>query len=108
MSQTDLLGIANNVVRRAQRQGFIVPREIREAVSQAGVADKQWKDVLALAKPSLSYRHGRYYYTPGVSERVRQEQENQRSVQHVIRQLIRQYNEAIRPVERREQDRIDF
>ena len=108
MSQADLLGVTNSVVRRAQRQGFVVAREIREAVNQAGAPDKQWKDVLTLAGPALSYRRGRYYYTPGVSDRLRQEQENQRGVQYAIRQLIRQCKESCQLIERRESDRIDF
>ncbi len=108
MSRTDLLGVANNVVHRAQRQGFVIAREIREAVSQAGAPDKEWKEVVSLAGPALNYRRGRYYYAPCVSERVRQEQEHQRSVQQAVRQLIQQYKEGARPVERRENDRIDF
>lgn len=108
MSQPDLLSVANNVVRRAHRQGFVVAREIREAVSQAGAADKKWKEVVSLAGPALSYRGGRYYYAAGFSDRVRQEQENQRSVQYTVRKLIREQRERNRVVDRREADRVDF
>ena len=64
MTSTDLQGIANTVVRRAQRQGFVLPREVRQELAQAGAPDTMWKDVLALARSSLSYRKGRYYYVP--------------------------------------------
>jgi hypothetical protein len=72
------------------------------------VADSFWKDVVALARPSLSFRRGRYYYSALVSARVRQEQEHQEGIQTAIRQLITQHRADAERVERREQDRITF
>ncbi len=100
--------IADQVTRRAQRQGFILPREIREEVSQAGLDEERWKDVLKLARPSLRYHRGRYYYQAPVSDRVRQEQSQQRDIHRAVRQLIKQYRMNSNKVERREQDRVDF
>src|SRR6266849_5933773 len=91
MISTNLQGVAEHVVRRAQRQGYVVPREVREELVNGNLPDTLWKDVVALARPSLSYRHGRYYYTTPVSDRVRREQTQQRDIQKVVRQLIRQY-----------------
>jgi hypothetical protein len=108
MIMTDLQGVANTVVRRAQRQGFVLPREVREEVTHAGVAEALWKDVLALARPSLSYRQGRYYYTAAVTERMLREQRLQRGIQRAVRQLIRQHKQTASRKERRGQDRIDF
>jgi hypothetical protein len=108
MISTNLQGVAELVIRRAQRQGYVVPREVREELTLAGVPDTLWKDVVALARPVLSYRKGRYYYEEPVSEPVRQEQLHQLCVSQAIRQLVRQHREAAAKVERREQDRIDF
>lgn len=108
MPSTDLYGIADTVVRRARRQGFVLPREIRQELAEAGASDAMWKDVIALARPSLSYRKGRYYYVPAVSDRLRHQQDHQRVIQQAVRQLISQHKSAIRRVERREQNRVDF
>jgi hypothetical protein len=108
MISTGLHGVADLVVRRAQRQGFIVPREVREVLTEAGMPDDLWKDVLAAARPSLSCRHGRYYYEPPVSERARVEQSHQRNVQLAVAELMRHEREVAQQVERRSEDRIDF
>lgn len=108
MISTNLQGVAELVIRRAQRQGFILPREIRTVLQEAGVSESLWKDVVAVARPALSYRKGRYYYSAPVSDRVRQEQFQQRGLQKAVRQLIRQHRNSAAQIERREQDRIDF
>ena len=108
MISTNLQGVAELVTRRARRQGFVVPNEVREELTQAGVPETMWKDVIALARPVLSYRKGRYYYSPPVSDRVRQEQTQQRDVIKVIRQLIRFYRKEAKEFERRGEDRYDF
>jgi hypothetical protein len=107
MISTNLQGVAELVLRQAQRQGYILPRQIRAVLSGAGVSESLWKDVLAVARPALAYRKGRYYYTAPVSDRVREEQSHQRVIQKAIREIIRQHRGAAR-VERREEDRIDF
>jgi hypothetical protein len=109
MTEIDLQRIADIVVERARQQGFVVPGDVSEELTRAGLSDTLWKDVLALARASLSYRQNRYYYVPAVSDRVRQEQKQQEGLHEVVRQLIHHYRTSPRgPVERREQDRIDF
>jgi hypothetical protein len=108
MISANLQGIADLVIRRAQRQGFVVPREVREVLTGAGLSGSLWKDVVAVARPSLRYRQGRYYYQAPVSPRVAQEQSQQRSIQRIVRQLIRQHKSASGNVERRGEDRVDF
>ncbi|HTU19519.1 MAG TPA: PilZ domain-containing protein [Gemmataceae bacterium] len=107
MISTNLQGVAELVIRQAQRQGYILPRQVRTVLSGAGVCESLWKDVLAVARPSLVYRKGRYYYTAPVSDRVRQEQVQQRGIQQAIREIIRHHRGAAR-IERREDDRIEF
>jgi hypothetical protein len=108
MIANNLQSVADQVVRRAARQGHIVPREVREELSQMGQPTSLWKDVLALARPSLSYRQGRYHFTNPVSERVRQEQSHQQAIERALRQLVREHRKAARDVERRTQDRVEF
>jgi hypothetical protein len=108
MTSSNLQGITDAVVRRAQRQGFVIPREVREELVQANLPEALWKDVVALGQASLTFRRGRYYYTTPVSERVRREQTQQRDIQKAVRQLIRQQRAAAREIERREEDRYEF
>lgn len=105
---SSLQEIADAVTRRAQRQGFILPREVREELSRAGLAEARSKEVLQLARPSLRYRSGRYYYQAPVSDRVRQEQAQQQDIHRAVRLLIRQDRVSRTSVERRKQDRVDF
>src|SRR5258708_1891284 len=108
MIMTDLQSIANAVVRRAQRQGFVIPREVRQELAGAGLPEESWKEVVALARPVLNHRQSRYYYAPPVSARVEQEKHQQRVIQRAVRQLIRQHQANVARVERRRNDRIDF
>jgi hypothetical protein len=108
MISTSLQAIADAVVRRAQRQGFIIPREVREELAQANQPESLWKDVIALGSASLTFRRGRYYYTTPVSDRVRKEQTQLRDIQKAVQKLIRQHRAAASAVERREEDRYEF
>jgi hypothetical protein len=108
MIVTELQEVADSVVRRAHRQGFVVPRDVREELAGAGVSRRLWKDVLARARSSLRFRQGRYYYVPALSPRVRQEQRQQRALHRAVRQVIRQYRASAAQVDRRRQNRVDF
>src|SRR5947209_8760465 len=108
MISTSLRGVAELVTRRARRQGFIVPQEVREELAQAGVPEELWKDVIALARPSLCYRRGRYYYRPPVGPLVRVEQSQQRGIRRAVRQIVRDHRAVARQVERREEDRTEL
>jgi hypothetical protein len=106
MVTNDLQEIAELVVRRARRQGFVAPEEVREEVTQAGAPEGLWKDVVALARPALTLRRGRYYYTAPVSQRVRRELSQQRLVSRAVREVLREATPA--RTERRGQDRVAF
>jgi hypothetical protein len=84
-------------------------QRVADQVVRAGLAESLWKDVLALARPSLSYRRGRYHYTAPVSDRVRAEQSHQQDIRSAVEGLIRRHQDAdAARVERREQGRVDF
>jgi hypothetical protein len=108
MAATDLQEIANVVIRRAQSQGSILPEEVRDELVRGGQPETLWKDVLALARPSLRYREGRYHFVAAVSARVQEEQEHQQRIRAAVGQLVSRYRASAAQVERREQDRISF
>jgi hypothetical protein len=108
MVQTQLRGVVENVLRRAQRQGYVVPRDVRDELLQAGLPEEYWKDILNLARESLHYRQGRYYYLQAISCRLHEQQSQQQIVFHTIRDLIRRQQAARAENERRQQDRIEF
>ena len=108
MISVNLQGVAELVVRQAQRQGFIVPREIRAVLSGEGLSESLWKGVVAVARPALIYRKGRYYYAAPVSDRVRREQSQQANIQKTVREIIRRHLNTDARVERRGEERIPF
>jgi hypothetical protein len=108
MLSTALQEIAECVVRRSQLQGSITARDIREELSRIGEPENLWKDVLALARPSLRYRGGRYHYTPPASERLRAEQSQQQRIHDAVRELVRQHQSTLNQLNRREEERVDF
>jgi hypothetical protein len=108
MTATDLQAIADAVICRAQRQGSVLPEEVQDELTRAGRPDTLWKDVLALARPALSYRQGRYHFVTAVSARARAEQEQQQRIRDAVGQLVAQHRASAAQVERREEDRINF
>jgi hypothetical protein len=107
MSLADLQGIADQVVQRARDQGFVVGRDIRETLAQAGLAESHWKDVVALAQAFLHHRDGRYYYVSVPPSRPRNNHQ-QREVNQVVRQIIREYKVGTIDLERRQHGRVPF
>lgn len=100
--------VAQAIVRQAQRQGYVVPRDIRTELRLAGLPETQWKDVAALAKDALHYRQGRYYHLGAVSPRLQKEQEQQQAIQKIIRRVIKEHRAQAKRQERRGQARVDF
>ena len=107
MAATAVKSICKAVIRRAQRQGFVSPSDIRQELKQAGLPGTRWKDVVADTRRELSYREGLYWYVepdPGVQDEQRHQQEAGRAV----RKLIRQHRKSADQLERRREGRADF
>jgi PilZ domain len=100
--------VSEAVVRRAQRQGYVVPREVRAELRLAGLEEALWKEALELARSALIYRQGRYYHKSTVSPRLEQEQRQRLAIQKALRPLIRRHRRDVRAQERRAQTRVDF
>jgi hypothetical protein len=105
MAPTELHRVAELLVRRAQREGFIRAVDVRAELVQAGLAEADWEKVVALAEPALVYTRGRYY--PAESTRAVSDRERQR-IERVAARLIRRYQAAASREERRRESRIDF
>jgi hypothetical protein len=108
MIMTHLQGIATAVIRRAQRQGFIVPRQVREELAAAGLSGDLWKEVVTLAQPSLALRQGRYHYVSLVSGRLKEEERHHHAIRRAVRELVRACKSEAAQAERREHGRVDF
>jgi PilZ domain len=108
MPAATLQQVADAVIRRAQRQGYVVPREVRSEMRLAGLEEEQWKQALELAGAALSYRQGRYYHKTATSPTAEHQQRQRQAIQRVLRPLIRQHRRQARELERRTQARIDF
>lgn len=106
MIATDLQGIAEAVIRRAQSQGSVTAEDIQQELNRAGVSDEMGPDVLALCRRSLRRRQGRFVYVSAMTRPTRPEQQ-QRLIRRTIREVIRRHRDAQR-VERRGQDRVDI
>ncbi len=100
--------VADAIVRLAQRQGFVVVRDIRTELKLASLPEDEWKAVAALAKASLNYRQGRYYHLSAVSPRLQKEHEQQRVIHKAIRQILKNHRAAAKKDDRRGQNRVDF
>jgi len=108
MVATTLQEIAEQVAERARRDGPVSPDEVGEELTRAGLDPSLWRDVVALARASLTLRDGRYHYEAPVSARVRQGRSQQEAAERAVRELIRRHRDAQGGAERRRQDRIDF
>jgi hypothetical protein len=108
MIATELQHVADTVVRRAQRQRYVLLGEIQEELVQAGYSASQWKEIVALSRPALRGRRNRYYYRAPVSPRLQQEQRQRRAIHQVVRQIFREHRHGSEHGERREHGRTQL
>jgi len=108
MPTPDLQQVAETLIRRAQRQGYVVPSEVRSEMRLAGFEEKRWKEAVELARAALIYRQGRYYHKAAVSPRLEHEHRQQQAISKALRPLLRQHRRQTREKERRGQARLDF
>jgi hypothetical protein len=105
MAPTDLHRVADLLVQRARREGFVRPGDVRAELVQAGLAEVDWEKVVALAGPALVYARGRYY--PADSTKMTPSCGQQR-IERVAARLLRQYRTTAAREERRRESRMDF
>jgi hypothetical protein len=108
MTTTALQKVAAAVVRQAERRGPLLPEHVRAELVRAGEPDHLWKDVLALARPFLSFRDGRYHYVRPASPRAREEEEQQQRIRDAVERLLAQHRAPPPQAERRDHERVTF
>jgi hypothetical protein len=108
MTVVELPTIASRVLDRAQQQGYVTRREIREELRQSGQPDGSWRDVLAILRESLHYRQGRYNFICQFDSRLEQELLQQRRIHRSVRDVMRRHRAQDNQQERRRQGRVDF
>lgn len=106
MTATNLQDVVEAVLARAQRQGSVTPEDVQDELTQAGVPEELWEEVLTLCRRSLRKRQGRYHYVSAARRESARERQRQ-AMRRVVRGIIRRHR-AAQQVERRGQDRIDF
>jgi hypothetical protein len=105
MAPTELHRVANLLIQRARREGFVRSGDVRAELVQAGLAEEDWEKVVALAGPALVYAKGRYY--PAEGTKVTPTRGQQR-IERVAARLIRRCRATTAREERRRERRIDF
>ena len=105
MAPTELHRVADLLVQRAQREGFVRSGDVRAELVQAGLAEEDWEQVVALAGPALVYAKGRYY--PAESPKMSPTRGQQR-IERVAARLLRHCRVTAAREERRRESRIDF
>lgn len=108
MASNGLQTVATAVLQLAKRQGYVTARDVRSELRIAGLAETEWKSVLAAAQASLIHREGRYYHKDAFSPRLQKEHAQQKTIQKAIRRLIKEHRDQDRKKERRGQQRVDF
>jgi hypothetical protein len=108
MTVAEIPEIASRVLDRAQHQGYVTRREIRDELRKAGQAEETWRDVLAVLRESLHYRQGRYNYICQFDSRLEQELLRQRRIHRSVHDVMRRHRARESRLERRRQGRIDF
>ncbi len=98
--------VTDRVVERARAQGFTLPGEVQEELTAAGLEPDLWKDVLALARSSLLYEGGKYWYRARLGERAARQKTRLDVVVEAVRPIIQQHRQL--SAERRGEERIDF
>jgi hypothetical protein len=102
MARSELQTLANALVRRAQKQGYVVPNEIKQELKDAGFAEERWKEVIELVRDSLHYREGRYYHLSTMDQN--QESNPRKAVETMIKRF-KQWQEQASQENRRQQER---
>lgn len=109
MATAELQAVASAVLRLAQQQGHVVPRDIRAELSRAGLGEARWKEVVELLRESLHYRQGRYHVIPSAgSPRLEEEQQHLRQVHDVLQQILATHQSLGDRSDRRVEARVPY
>jgi hypothetical protein len=105
MVSPDLQAVAIAVLNRARRQGYVLPREIRGELKEAGHSEGIWKQVVNLIRPSLKYHHGRYYAKVSTLSPLEREKHHLRHIRTTLHIFLQKQKGKTMEEERRKEDR---
>jgi hypothetical protein len=108
MTSLELQAVANAVLRRAEQQGYVVPREIRAELREANQPEGRWKEVIELLRPSLNYRQGRYYFLSAARTSGEHARDQRQRIRDVVASLLQVYRSDDSGQERRAEERTPF
>jgi hypothetical protein len=108
MSTPELQAVASSVLRRARAQGYVVPREIRHELTEAGQEEARWKEVVELLRESLHYRQGRYYLVPPTPGAGAEQEQKLESLREALVDVLQPAGSPPRQGERRQEERIAY
>jgi PilZ domain-containing protein len=108
LAPPDLQPIVDAVTRRAEEQGQLSARQVREELAKANADPRLWKEVLRRAGPTLERRGNHYHFVPRPSPVRERQAELQERIHNVVHDLVDQYRRAAALHDRREADRIAF
>ncbi|GIW78419.1 MAG: hypothetical protein KatS3mg105_0226 [Gemmatales bacterium] len=106
--KNNLDAAASAVLDRLKAEGALLPKQIQAQLTDAGIPADRWKEVVALLKPRIQFRKGRYVFVPPLSTRVREEKKRRQTHVRAVRDLIRAYQKIVVARERREFKRVHF
>jgi hypothetical protein len=104
MSTEKVQSVADEVARRARRQGFVLSQDVRDELTRAGMPENMWKQVIAAVKPALQHQGGRWSF-PSASGTVRSLQDE---IHQAVHKLVEAQKRVAAKIERRGDDRFDF
>ncbi len=108
MTSSELQAVASAVLRRAEQQTYVVPRDIRDELIQANLPETRWKEVVEMLRESLNYRQGRYYFLASAQILQNQQAVDHELLEEVLEQLLERHKALMPKDDRRREERIDF
>ncbi|MGF1583419.1 MAG: PilZ domain-containing protein [Gemmataceae bacterium] len=108
MIPSELQTVASAVLRLAEQQTYVVPRDIRAELLQANFPESRWKEVVEMLRESLNYRQGRYYFLASRQVRHTQQEAEQELLKDALEELLEKHKTRLPDLERRMEERIDF
>jgi hypothetical protein len=105
---SELHAIAAAVLRLAEKQGFVAPRDIRTELTRAGQPESRWKEVVELLRESLHFRQGRYYILSAAgSPQLQQQKDNLQQIRDILKEVLGEATTAD-STDRRQEPRVPF
>lgn len=108
MTISNLQSVASGVLRLAKKKGFVVAREIRSQLKEAGLPEAQWKQIVEMLRESLNYRKGRYYYLTIMRTHKEMNSDHRHQIEAAVGDILSVNGDVDAAEERRQAERAHF